>query len=387
MTTSLLQPRSRNVGFTRLVIGILCSLTFLLEILTPTEYVFGHLYIAPLLLASFQLGKAGTSIVASAGVCLTLLDLIVPNFEHFRVMNFGILPTYTLTNRINIVVVLLLINWLIQRNLKYAEKIDIQNKEISQHKAELLVQLGLAQMREDFVHTLTHDLKTPILGAIETIKSFQKEQFGAVSSLQSQVLATMSQSQQRSLQLVETLLDVYRNDAEGVVLQRQSIDLWAMAKEAIDAVTIFVRERQIKLTLKCYESAVGGSGAFAPAIASPAEKRQLQVTADPLQLSRVFSNLLSNAIYHSPRGGQIDVTIYSNDRRYVVQVADRGQGITPADLPLLFDRFYQASQQGQGSGLGLYLSRQIVEAHGGSIWADNELPQGTKFCFSLPIGT
>lgn len=371
MTASLLRTRWRSFSTGKLLVGILCSLIFLLEILTPTEYVFGHLYIAPLLLASFQLGKTGTSIVTKVGICLTLLDLIIPNLADFSVMNFGTLPIYTLTNRLNIVVVLLLTNWLIQRNLKYADKIDLQNEEISQHKAELLVQLGLARMREDFVHTLTHDLKTPILGAIETIKSFQKEQFGAVSSLQIQVLDAMSQSQQRSLQLVETLLDVYRNDAEGVVLQRQSIDLWAMAREAVDAVTIFVRERQIKLNLKCYESA----------------KRQIQVTADPLQLSRVFSNLLSNAIYHSPRGGQIDVTIYSNDRRCIVQVADRGKGIAPTDLPLLFDRFYQANQQGQGSGLGLYLSRQIVEAHGGRIWADNELPQGTKFCFSLPIGT
>jgi len=371
MTASLLQPRWRRLSAGELLVGILCGLIFLLEILTPTEYVFGHLYIAPLLLASFQLGKTSTSIVTRVGICLTLLDLIVPNLANFTVINFGTLPIYTLTNRLNIVVVLVLTNWLIQRNFKYAEKIDLQKEQISQHKAELLVQLGIARMREDFVHTLTHDLKTPILGAIETIKSFQKEQFGAVSLLQSQVLDAMSQSQQRSLQLVETLLDVYRNDAEGVVLQRQSIDLWSIAKEAIDAVTIFVRERQIKLNLKCYESAV----------------RQLQVTADPLQLSRVFSNLLSNAIYHSPRGGQIDVTIYSNDRRCIVQVADRGQGIAPADLPLLFDRFYQANQQGQGSGLGLYLSRQIVEAHGGRIWADAELPQGTKFCFSLPIGT
>ncbi len=379
MTASLLRPRSRSVRSAQSLVGILCGLIFLLEILTPTEYVFGHLYIAPLLLASFQLGKTATSIVTRVGICLTLLDLVIPNLANFSVMNFGMLPMYTLTNRINIVVVLLLTNWLIQRNLKYAEKIDLQNEEIAQHKAELLVQLGLARMREDFVHTLTHDLKTPILGAIETIKSFQKEQFGAVSSIQSQVLDTMSQSQQRSLQLVQTLLDVYRNDAEGVVLQRQSIDLWAIAKEAIDAVTIFVQERQIKLNLKCYESAVG--------VASPSEKRQLQVSADPLQLSRVLSNLLSNAIYHSPRGGQIDVTIYRNDRRCIVQVEDRGKGIAPADLPLLFDRFYQANQQGQGSGLGLYLSRQIVEAHGGRIWADAELPQGTKFCFSLPIGT
>jgi two-component system NarL family sensor kinase len=225
-------------------------------------------------------------------------------------------------------------------------------------------------MREDFVQTLTHDLKTPILGAIETIKSFQIEQFGSVSSIQFQVLSEMSKSQQRSLQLVQTLLDVYRNDAQGVTLQLQSIDLRSIAQEAIDAVTILALERELELNLKCHES----------------RDRPLKVTADPLQLSRVFSNLLSNAIYHSPRGCRIDVTIYNNDRRYIVQVADRGQGIAPDTLPLLFDRFYQAHQQVQGSGLGLYLSRQIVEAHGGRIWAESELPQGTKFCFSLPIG-
>jgi two-component system NarL family sensor kinase len=366
------------VGFAQSIIGILCGLIVLLEILFPTEYVFGHLYIAPLLLASFQLGKKGTSIVTGVAIFFTLSDLIIPNISSLRVMNFETLPIYTLTNRINVVVVLLLTNWLLQRNLKNIEKIDRQNEEITYHKSELLSQLKLAQMREDFVHTLTHDLKTPILGAIETIKSFQMEQFGAVSFIQSQVLSEMSKSQQRSLQLVQTLLDVYRNDAQGVALQLQSIDLRSIAQEAIDAVTILALERELKLNLKCHESSVG--------VASPLENRLLKVTADSLQLSRVFSNLLSNAIYHSPRGGQIDVTIYNNARRYIVQVADRGQGISPDTLPLLFDRFYQADRQVQGSGLGLYLSRQIVEAHGGRIWAESELPQGTKFCFSLPIG-
>jgi two-component system, NarL family, sensor kinase len=371
MTSSFLQPRLRSIGFVQSLVWILCGIIVLLEILAPTEYVFGHLYIAPLLLASFQLGKTGTTLVTRIAIFFTLSDLIIPNITALKVMNFETLSTSVLTNRMNVVVVLLLTSWLIQRNLKNIEKIDRQTEEIAYHKSELLSQLKLAQMREDFVHTLTHDLKTPILGAIETIKSFQAEHFGTVCFLQAQVLTEMSKSQQRSLQLVQMLLDVYRNDAEGVVLQCQSIDLRTIAKEAIDAVMILALERELKLNLNCHQSI----------------DTQLAVTADPLQLSRVFSNLLSNAIYHSPRKGQIDVTIYHNNRRYIVQVADRGQGIAPDDLPFLFNRFYQAHQQGQGSGLGLYLSRQIVEAHGGRIWADAELPQGTKFCFSLPIGT
>ncbi len=379
MAAFLLHPRSRwrklvvrhSAGFAQLLVGILLGSILLLEISFPTVYVFGNLYIAPLLLASFTLGKTAALIVTRAAIFFTLSDLIIPNISVLRVLDFETLPIHTLTNRLSIVIIVLLTNWLIQSNLKKMEKIDRQKEEIADYKAELLSQLKLAQMREDFVHTLTHDLKTPILGAIETIKSFQLEQFGLVSSIQSQVLNEMSKSQKRSLQLVQMLLDVYRNDAEGTVLQYQSIDLQAIATEAIDAIKILALERELTLNLNYHESI----------------DRQLKITADSLQLSRVFSNLLSNAIYHSPRGSQIDVTIYNKDRRYIVQVVDRGQGIDPDDLPFLFNRFYQAHQQGQGSGLGLYLSRQIVEAHGGKIWAGNELPQGTKFCFSLPIGT
>jgi two-component system, NarL family, sensor kinase len=360
-----------SIATTRLILGILCGFIFCLEIIAPTEYIFGHLYILPLLLASVWVGSKGTLLVTGIAILLTILDFAILDFSHVSILDIGKLPAYIIVNRLNVVVVLLLTNWLVQRNFKYADKINFQNTEIIRHKAELSAQLSLAQMREDFVCTLTHDLKTPVLGAIQTIKSFQQEQFGEVNTLQLKVLSTMSQSQQRSLKLVETLLDIYRNDAEGLVLNSQPVNLRLIAKEAIDAVFILGLEREVKLNLK----------SFLP------ENQQMEVMADPLQLSRVFSNLLSNAIYYSPRAGQIDVTVYHHEYQYVVQVVDNGRGVAAADIPLLFDRFYQANGQIQGSGLGLYLSRQIIEAHGGKIWAEPELPQGTKFCFSLPVGT
>jgi two-component system, NarL family, sensor kinase len=356
---------------TKSALGIVCGLIFFLEILAPTEYVFGHLYIAPILLSSFWMRSKSASIITRIAIALTLIDFLIPDFLHTGMLDVSKLPFYTLVNRLNVVVVLLLTNWLVQRNFKYVDRINLQKEEIMHHKAELSAQLNLAQLREDFVHTLTHDLKTPILGAIQTIKSFQQKQFGEVSSLQIKVLNTMFQSQQRSLQLVETLLDIYRNDAEGLVLNFHLVDLWSIAKEAIDAVRILGLEREIKLNLKSFQP----------------ENQQMEVMADPLQLSRVFSNLLSNAIYYSPRSSQIDVTVYHHGHEYVIQIVDSGRGVAAADLPLLFDRFYQANEQTQGSGLGLYLSRQIVEAHGGKIWAEPGSPQGTKFCFSLPVGT
>jgi two-component system, NarL family, sensor kinase len=358
------------LGSNRSSIWILCGLIFSLELIAPIEYIFGNLYIAPLLLSSFKLGQKGMSIVIRVCICLALLDIIIPHASQINTVNTWEALPYILVNRLNIIVVLIATNCLLKRNLTYVDKIAFQKEEITSHKAELLAQVGLAQMREDFVHTLTHDLKTPLLGAIQTIKSFQQEQFGVVSMIQSKVLNTMSQSQQRSLRLVETLLDVYRNDADGLVLHREKIDLRAIAKESIDTVLILASERELKLNLDCDRVAIVAD----------------LIIGDRLQLSRVFSNLLSNAIYHSPRGEEIRIAIHRRSDEYTIAVSDRGKGIEVTNLPLLFERFYQAEDRVQGSGLGLYLSRQIVEAHGGKIWAEPALPTGTNFYFSLPIG-
>jgi two-component system, NarL family, sensor kinase len=358
------------LGSNRSSIWILCGLIFSLELIAPIEYVFGNLYIAPLLLSSFKLGQKGISIVIRLCIFLALLDIIIPHINQFNTVNIWEVLPYILVNRLNIIVVLIVTACLLKRNLKYVDKISLQKEEITYHKAELLAQLGLAQMREDFVHTLTHDLKTPLLGAIQTIKSFQQEQFGVVSTIQSKVLTTMSQSQQRSLRLVETLLDIYRNDTDGLMLHREKIDLGMIAKESIDTVLILASERELKLNLDCDRLAIVAD----------------LIIGDRLQLSRVFSNLLSNAIYHSPRGGEIKIAIHRRSDEYIITVSDRGKGINPANSALLFERFYQAEDRVQGSGLGLYLSRQIVEAHGGKIWAEPALPKGTNFYFSLPIG-
>jgi two-component system, NarL family, sensor kinase len=352
-------------------IWILCGLIFSLELIAPTEYVFGHLYIAPLLLSSFKFGQKGISIVMRVCISLALLDVIIPhNIDLLNSVNAWELSPNILVNRLNVIVVLIMTTCLLKRNLQYVDEIALQKEEITSHKAELLTQLGLAQMREDFVHTLTHDLKTPLLGALQTIKSFQEEQFGVVSIIQSKVLTMMSQSQQRSLRLVETLLDVYRNDADGLVLHREKIDLGTIAQESIDTMLILASERELKLNLDCDRLSIVAD----------------LIIGDRLQLSRVFSNLLSNAIYHSPRGEEIRIAIHRRSDEYIITVSDRGKGIEVTNLPLLFDRFYQAEDRVQGSGLGLYLSRQIVEAHGGKIWAEPALPQGTNFYFSLPIG-
>jgi two-component system NarL family sensor kinase len=118
-------------------------------------------------------------------------------------------------------------------------------------------------------------------------------------------------------------------------------------------------------------------------------RRCIWVKGDALQLQRVFSNLLINGINHSPRGGRVEVMLESDSFYHRVNVIDNGPGITRDELPHLFERFYQghSDRQAKGSGLGLYLTRQIIEAHGGTIWAENRSPSGALFGFRLPVYT
>ena len=98
-----------------------------------------------------------------------------------------------------------------------------------------------------------------------------------------------------------------------------------------------------------------------------------------------FTHLITNGINHSPRKERVEVQIEHRGKDRVVKVSDRGGGITDAELPHLFERFYKGSSNraSKGSGLGLYLSRQIIETHGGKIWAENRSSRGAIFSFRL----
>jgi two-component system NarL family sensor kinase len=110
----------------------------------------------------------------------------------------------------------------------------------------------------------------------------------------------------------------------------------------------------------------------------------------------VLTNLLVNAINHSRRGDRIEIMLTSQASYQVVKILDTGSGIQPDQLSHLFERFYQGQsdaygglclRQAKGTGLGLYLSRQIIAAHGGTIWAENRAPSGALFAFKLPIAS
>ncbi len=333
----------------------LFGLVFTLEILTPPDYVIGYLYILPILFAKPQLNRRATLQITIVAVVLTLLNIWIPGYEQIHpamvadrlITSFALAVTGVLSDR----------NRHIQQTL-------------AQQQAKLQIQSKLASLREDFASTLAHDLKTPILGAIETLKAFDREQFGQIQPTQKNVLNTIVRSQQNSLQLVETLLDVYRNDIEGLQLNLTPIDLAKLAESTTTDLLDLAASRRVHLSLNY------GDSDF---------RTFLWVNGDAFQLQRVFTNLLTNAINHSPRGAKVEIILGTQGSQQVVKIIDIGAGIQPDEMPHLFDRFYQgeSERQASGSGLGLYLSRQIIEAHNGTIWAENRVPQGAVFGFRL----
>jgi two-component system NarL family sensor kinase len=345
-----------------IIVTIFISLVFL-EYSTPNNYVFGYLYSGSIVLVNYWFGGMATISATFLAVCLTVLNIWIPGNESIQ--------AFTIANRFIAAIALIVTGFLSQRLSKTQQTIALTQNQLA-------AQEQLLRLREDFASTLTHDLKTPLLGAIETIKAFQQEKFGAVSPSQQKVLATMARSHQTSLVLLETLLDVYRNDIEGLKLNLAPVDLVVLAETAASTLMELAANRRIHISLNYGDSDW---------------KRSLWVLGDALQLQRVLDNLLINAINHSRRGDRVEVVLESLLSYQVVKILDTGAGIPPEQFPHLFERFYQVNsdygslsqRQAKGSGLGLYLSRQIIEAHNGIIWAENRVPNGAIFGFKLPV--
>lgn len=357
--------QGQNINTVLLIVGLFAIIT-VLDFFTPPPYALGFLYTGPILLASSRLSRSATLQVTVMATGLTLLNLFIPNAEWH---NFS-----SLSNRTLMALALAVTGWLSERNSRHEEA-------IARQKAQLQAQEQLTIAREDFVSTLTHDLKTPLLGAIETLNSLQAEKYGAVTAAQQNVFAAIARSHENSLALIETLLDVYRNDMEGVRLKLAPVELAALAEEAIATLLDLASKRQVEIALS-----YGESNSRSP----------VWVNGDALQLRRVFTNLLTNAINSCPRGGKVEIVLESGSSHQVVKIVDNGRGITPDELPRLFERFYQghSDRQSMGSGLGLYLTRQIIEAHGGTVWGKNRFSsgdatsrsqRGAAFGFRLPV--
>ncbi|WP_414567933.1 ATP-binding protein [Nostoc sp. CCY 9925] len=232
-------------------------------------------------------------------------------------------------------------------------------------------QLFLSQRREDFVTRLTHDLRTPLIAADQFLKLLQRGVFGNTLSAMRESLEQMAQSNQTLLSMVDTLLEVYQYEAGGKTLDFFVVDLWELCQQVVQELMPLADVKH--LTLKAV-------------LTKGTEASLVRVKGDRLELRRLITNLVGNAIRFSD-AGSVEVRLNSTVQGVTIEVEDTGIGMNPEEQLLLFDRFRQGKHQRRGNGLGLYLSRQIVEAHQGNISVSSTVGKGSIFTVYLPMQT
>jgi two-component system, sensor histidine kinase and response regulator len=232
-------------------------------------------------------------------------------------------------------------------------------------------QLFLIQRREDFVTRLTHDLRTPLIAADQFLKLLQRGVFGNTLSAMRESLEQMAQSNQTLLSMVDTLLEVYQYEAGGKTLDFFVVDLWELCQQVVQELMPLADVKH--LTLKAV-------------LTKGTEASLVRVKGDRLELRRLITNLVGNAIRFSD-AGSVEVRLNSTVQGVTIEVEDTGIGMNPEEQLILFDRFRQGKHQRRGNGLGLYLSRQIVEAHQGNISVSSTVGKGSIFTVYLPVQT
>lgn len=218
---------------------------------------------------------------------------------------------------------------------------------------------AVEQLQREFLAVTTHELRGPVTGITGNAQLMRRR--GAYSDRSVDAIITQSERLER---LIDDLLLASEIQADRLTLAMEATDLVGATRAAVSLL---------------------GIGQSRICIEAPDEP--LLVSADPLRLGQVLTNLLTNAIKYAPGESEITVRVTAGTGEASVAVVDRGVGIPPESLPYVFDRFYRVTDtagSAQGLGLGLYICRRIMEAHGGRIEADSRPGQGSTFTITLP---
>jgi signal transduction histidine kinase len=233
-------------------------------------------------------------------------------------------------------------------------------------------QLGeLERLRAEFVSVASHELKTPINVIIGYLELLQEGIYGEIPAKQKEVLQTINKQAQTLTRLIKRLLDISRFEASGGKLEVRQIDLKRLLTTLESSFSVLAMQRDIVFSVD-----------HSPGLPT-------KVYWDEDRINEVLGNLISNAFKFTPRGGKVALSVVLVDNKVVTTVSDTGAGISPAQLPNIFDKFFMGDNQAQaatkGTGLGLAIAREIVEAHGGEIVVESRVGEGTTFVVTLPV--
>lgn len=232
---------------------------------------------------------------------------------------------------------------------------------------DITTQKEVETLREDFVATLTHDLKVPIVAESNILEFLITGKFGEINEKQFEAISNMKSCNNELLDLVQILLETYKVKGTGVELVKENIDLVKFIGSTIEEMQPIAQKSDIKIFFQ-YEN-------------------NLNIMADNMQLKRVIKNLIQNALSHSESNNNINVRLGQYENFATISIIDYGKGISPENIDKIFNKYYSTVKKFRkiGTGLGLYLSQQIIKSHGGEITVSSQENVSTEFCIKLPL--
>ncbi len=228
----------------------------------------------------------------------------------------------------------------------------------------------LDEAKSTFVTTVSHELRTPLSALNMSLRLLQDNRIGSLNDEQAKILGAMKQEVRRLLRIVTELLELSRAEIGTEVMHVEIVTPESIVDAAVTPMMLQADQKQVNLTIDLPHDL--------PAI-----------KADNSKIAWVLINLLSNAIRFTPSGGSVSLSVAQKDNTVEFVVNDTGRGIEPQYLSRIFDKFFQANgtsgEQHSGVGLGLAISKEIIEAHGGKIWVKSEVGKGSTFGFYLAV--
>jgi signal transduction histidine kinase len=223
----------------------------------------------------------------------------------------------------------------------------------------------------DFTAMIAHDLRAPLSNQMAVSEMLREGIFGAINEEQRRWLQKIENNAASMVEQISDFLDLSRLESGRIDLTKNAIDLGALIANALESCQVLARDKGLSFNCCVHQDLP-------------------EIVGDARRLDQVFSNLLSNAVKFTSEGGIIEVgTRLSNEREIEIYVSDTGVGIPPDEIGNLFQKYRQTTSgktsAHKGTGLGLVICKMIIEAHGGRIWVDNQVGQGTTFSFSLPV--
>lgn len=230
-------------------------------------------------------------------------------------------------------------------------------------------QKEIDSLKEDFVATLTHDLKVPIIAEANMLEFFLQEKFGTLNDKQKEALENMKASNKELLDLVQIVLETYRLKEDEIDLNLEKISVKKFLNIVAEEMTYIAQKTNNKIVVIVPED--------------------YDIKIDFLHFKRVLKNLVNNAILYGKSNTDIEIIAKIVNEKSQIIVKDYGKGISAEDIEKIFNKYFSASKKFRkiGTGLGLYLSKKIVEAHGGKLGVESQEGEYTKFYIDMELST